>query len=131
MHAPTTTTTNGWLWNLLMDGLTKLVTLSLDRQPAGDLIDVTAGTWFSALTYKREWIESQDAARVVEAFRALEAGSRWPVPFDFLAALPELPRTYHVAPVRISSDAIRESAAVAFAELAKSLASRSHRHDAP
>lgn len=98
------------------------MTLSLDRQPAEKLIDLTAGTWHQALAYSRDWHEEQDTPRIEAAFYSLAANSRtWPSPRAFLDALPELPRQYHVAPVRIQSDENKARAAGTFEEIAKTL----------
>lgn len=68
-----------------------MLTLSLDRTPAAELLGETAITWADALWAGRAWHDSDDA-RIAEAFRRLSGAQRqWPAPADFLAALP--PRT--------------------------------------
>lgn len=112
-----------WLKRELITGFQVLLTLGLDRQPAVDVI--VAGTvpaWFDALTHGRQWIEEQDVPRIRSAFRSLAGSCRnWPAPRDLIDALPELPRSYHVAPVRISNDALHEKAMTSFADIAKKL----------
>lgn len=78
-----------WLRDEVLDGFTRLVTLSLDRTPAVDVIVGTAETWMEAICHRREWHQSHDTARVRAAFRTLAAGcTSWPRPRDFLDALP-------------------------------------------
>lgn len=69
--------------------MSKLATLSLERQPAFDVIDVTAGTWLEAVCHGRDWHQSYDTPRVRYAFRVL-AGTctSWPTPRQFLDVLP-------------------------------------------
>jgi hypothetical protein len=77
-----------WLRNEVLDGLSKLVTLSLDRTPAVDVIVGTAETWMEAICHRREWHESQDRMRVRQAFATLASSTSWPNPKQFLDALP-------------------------------------------
>lgn len=72
-----------------MDGLCKLVTLSLERTPCMDLIASTAGTWIEALCHGREWRQSLDQLRVRRAFIALAGTCTvWPAPRQLLDAMP-------------------------------------------
>jgi hypothetical protein len=78
-----------WLRNEVLDGLSKLVTLSLDRTPAVDVIAGTAETWMEAICHRREWHEAQDRMRVRQAFATLAATcTTWPNPKLFLEAMP-------------------------------------------
>ncbi|WP_140652850.1 hypothetical protein [Rhodanobacter glycinis] len=66
------------------------MTLSLDRQPAFDVIEGTAFAWLEAVTYQRLWTQSEDQTRVRAAFRWLAANSTsWPNPKLFLDAMPQ------------------------------------------
>ncbi len=74
------------------------MTLSLDRQPAGDLIKGTTGTWLEALLHVKSWDQQRDTPRIREAFTTLAATcTHWPQPKHLLDALPELPREYFTA----------------------------------
>lgn len=67
----------------------KLVTLSLDRTPAVDVVVGTAETWMEAICHRREWHEAHDRMRVRQAFTTLAATcTTWPNPKQFLDALP-------------------------------------------
>lgn len=78
-----------WLRSEVLDGLCKLVTLSLDRTPAVDVIAGTAETWMEAICHRREWDQSADRMRVRQAFATLAANcTSWPNPKQFLEALP-------------------------------------------
>lgn len=79
-----------WLRNEILDGLSKLVTLSLDHQPAFDAIEITAGTWLEALSYQRQWTQSEDQLRVRSGFRWLAGNcTSWPAPKQLIDALPQ------------------------------------------
>ena len=79
-----------WLRNEILDGLSKLVSLSLDRQPAFDVIEITAGTWLEALSYQRQWSQSEDQLRIRAGFRWLAGNcTKWPVPKQLIDALPQ------------------------------------------
>ena len=86
-----------WIENEISLGLQKLLTLSLNHQPALDVIDATGMVWREAITHGRSWSEGQDAPRFREAFATLAATfDEWPKPSQFLAALP--PRREVMAP---------------------------------
>jgi hypothetical protein len=90
---------NDWLRNAILDGLTKLMTLSLDRQPAADVIVGTAGTWLEAITHARSWDQQRDLPHIRAAFVMLAGHCvEWPKPRQFLDALPPEDRPYHRAP---------------------------------
>ena len=79
-----------WLRNEILDGLSRLMTLSLDRQPAFDVIEGTAHAWLQAVTYQREWTQSADQLRVRAAFRWLAGNcTSWPAPRQLIEALPK------------------------------------------
>ncbi len=44
--------------------------------------------WSETLRDGRAWDQQRDTPRIRRAFSTLAAGSRWPTPSDFLAALP-------------------------------------------
>lgn len=68
-----------------------MLCLSLERQPAHDLIAGTAMAWMEALTDGRQWDADRDANRIRRAFVTLARTRRtWPAPADFLDALPRL-----------------------------------------
>lgn len=66
------------------------MTLSLDHQPAFDSIEITAGTWLEALSYQRQWTQSEDQLRVRSGFRWLAGNcTSWPAPKQLIDALPQ------------------------------------------
>lgn len=78
-----------WYTNEIIDGLTKLMSLSLDRTPASDLVQITAATWIDATSYDRDWQQERDTPRIRGAFSTLARTSdSWPSPRKFLEALP-------------------------------------------
>lgn len=84
---------NEWLMLEIMEGLQKLVCLSLDRTPATEILPGTAQAWHEALTDRRSWDESTDKHRVKTAFRTLiRTCRRWPSPAEMLDSLPPIPR---------------------------------------
>lgn len=93
----------------------KLSTLSLDRTPAAEVLTSAAMTWYEAAIDGRAWDEARDTERVRKAFRTLVATMRrWPVPAEFLAALPPLPE-----PLAIGKDHKPASPAARAAAVAK------------
>lgn len=79
-----------WLRSEVLDGLCKLVTLSLERTPAVDVIAGTAETWMEAICHRREWVQSVDQMRVRQAFAVLASTcATWPTPKLFLDSLPK------------------------------------------
>lgn len=92
-----------WYTSEIIDGLTKLLSLSLDRAPASDLVQITAATWIDATTSDRAWDRDRDLPRIRAAFSTL-ARSResWPTPRHFLDALPRVEQKalpYEVKPL--------------------------------
>jgi hypothetical protein len=92
-----------WLAIELLNGLTKLLSLGLDRTPASDVIEITVGTWHEAITTGRVFDQSRDTPRVRAAFVTLaQTAERWPQPRHFLDALPRIEQAalrYEVKPV--------------------------------
>lgn len=83
---------NDWLEIEILTGLQKLSCLSMDRTPAAEILPGTAQAWMEAITDGMAWDERRDAERVAATFRVLARISRrWPLPAEFLAALPPVP----------------------------------------
>ena len=78
-----------WVMDEILTGLQKLVCLGLDRQPAGELLQITAGTWHEVITHKRVWNVEQDRERFRDAFVTLMGRcTQWPAPQQFLECMP-------------------------------------------
>lgn len=78
-----------WIHNEILDGLSRLLCLNLDRTPASDLIEGTVTVWCEAICEGRYWSPSLDAPRFQAAFRKLaQVSTKWPSPAEFLAAIP-------------------------------------------
>lgn len=83
-----TTNPNEWMKNEILNGLSKLLTLSLERQPSFELIEGTGATWLEALSAGKLWDRDRDTRRIRNAFSELAImSSQWPVPRDFMAVL--------------------------------------------
>lgn len=77
-----------WLFDLVLDGFTKLIACRLPSTPAHDTMPVVALVWLEALLHARRFREDADAERLRTAFVALEATSEaWPSPAKLLGAL--------------------------------------------
>ena len=107
-----------WIKVELGRGIQKLICLSLDHQPANELMVGTIQAWVEVITDGREFVQKLDAQRFRKAFVALAGGVRWPTPRDFIAALPERDQL-RLAKTPIKADPAR--AAAACAEIAKAL----------
>jgi hypothetical protein len=87
----------------MIDGLTQLMSLSLDRTPPADSVQITAATWINATTVGRDWDQQRDTRRIRSAFATLQATSdKWPSPRQFLAELPHVEQRamgYEVKPL--------------------------------
>ena len=78
-----------WIHSEILDGLSQLLCLSLDRTPAADMIAGTAMAWYRAVTDGRVWDKQLDAPRFRKAFVTLMKNRRqWPSPADFMDAMP-------------------------------------------
>lgn len=110
-----------WIETEIAKGLQGLLCLSLDRQPALELIEGTLRMWCKIVSRGRLFDEVRDAPRFQDAFLALGARKTWPVPADFIEALPPI-REAPVKPIRIEDEAVRENRMRSLAELASKLA---------
>lgn len=92
-----------WYTSEIIDGLTKLMSLSLERTPAADMVQITAATWIDASTADRSWDQRRDTPRIRAAFSTLARTSlQWPAPRHFLDALPRVEQRaigYEVKPL--------------------------------
>lgn len=80
-----------WVIREINTGLMKLLTLSLDGQPAHDVLAGTLKVWTEALCADRLWDEDRDVSRFRKAFRTLMTTcDRWPTPKKFLDAMPSI-----------------------------------------
>lgn len=78
-----------WIHNEILDGLSRLLCLGLERTPAMDMIQGTAAMWVDALTAGKVWEQEFDAPRFRKAFVTLSQTRRqWPAPADFFEAIP-------------------------------------------
>lgn len=81
-----------WIHHEILDGLSKLLCLSLERSPAADMIAGTAAAWVEAVTFGRDWVESRDRQRFRAAFVTLaNTREQWPAPKHFIDAMPAAP----------------------------------------
>lgn len=81
-----------WIHHEILDGLSKLLCLSLERSPAADMIAGTAASWVEAVTFGRDWVESRDRQRFRAAFVTLaNTREQWPAPKHFIEAMPAAP----------------------------------------
>lgn len=84
-----------WFARAIGAGMAGLLQLRFPYgSPAGDR-DGTAATtmvWINTLWPGRKWDPPRDEPRIAEAFLRLRHGTRWPVPRDFLDALPPIPK---------------------------------------
>lgn len=77
-----------WFVDVVMRGLQQLMTLSLEGQPAAEIIKGTVQAWCIALWSRKQWVEHLDRDRIAEGFITLMATSkRWPQPADLLVAI--------------------------------------------
>jgi hypothetical protein len=81
---------DAWFGESILTGLQRLICLGLEGQPAMDLIPGTARAWRQVLWPGHAWIRERDEARFAQAFTNLMSNvRRWPVPAQFLEALPK------------------------------------------
>ncbi|SEO76754.1 hypothetical protein SAMN02800692_2017 [Luteibacter sp. UNC138MFCol5.1] len=99
----------------------KLLTLSLDGQPAHDVTGPTLATWTEALCVDRVWDEKRDVPRFRKAFRTLMTTcERWPSPKKFLDALPSSVVPFRAGP-RLEHEGTRQARMQSFAEVRRKL----------
>ena len=80
-----------WLHDEILDGLSQLLCLSLERTPAADLIAGTAAMWVKTLSAGMAWERERDTPRIRQAFVTLaQTRTHWPAPLHFREALPEV-----------------------------------------
>ena len=79
-----------WLVEEILIGFQKLMCLSMERQPASEIITGTAQVWVETLTDGRSWDQQRDRQRIRSAFVTLaRTHTTWPQPKHFLEALPK------------------------------------------
>ena len=91
--------------------MNRLLSLSLDRTPAAELLGETARTWADALWPGRAWYDT-DAERIAEGFRRMAGAiEQWPAPAVFLRHLParQPPANVLSLPAKATTDAEREA----------------------
>lgn len=80
-----------WLRSAIAHGLAACIVRMLPRQPAADIITLTADTWHQALAGKLK-IEELDAPRVSRGFELLlPTLTEWPQPKQLLDIMPKRP----------------------------------------
>lgn len=103
-----------WIQDEILRGLQKLLALSLERTPAGELLPITVGAWVEAIMRGRAFDEALDVPRFRSAFVTMAEHRRtWPTPADFLAALPDR-ETFKALPAKTPAP---EEAARVIAEI--------------
>lgn len=82
-----------WLEKEIVRGLQALFILNLDFTPSADTIKAAGNVWIGTMcSLPHTWQEDRDKPRIQAAFRNLAATStRWPVPKNFIDAMPPLP----------------------------------------
>lgn len=98
------TNPNSWIFDEILRGLQQLSCLGLDRQPASELLPGTARTWLQAVCTGKHWDQERDTPRFRRAFVVLTQNRRtWPVPADFLEAMPKVDATLPALPKSVCS----------------------------
>lgn len=78
-----------WFEVAIINGIQRLLSLSLPGTPASRTITLTASTWIDVLWQNRAWDAALDETRIADAFRQLAIrADRWPAPRDLLLTLP-------------------------------------------
>jgi hypothetical protein len=98
-----------WLEQAVAVGLAKLAALQLPGTPI-DAPSAAAcrAVWVEAIADGRVWLRERDAPRIEAAFLTLaKTCERWPVPAQFLRALPSVPQPAAL-PEPPMSDEMRE-----------------------
>lgn len=99
----------------------KLLCLGLDGQPSVEVIEGTLLAWHEVVSYGRRFERERDEPRIANAFRILAGRCRrWPVPAEFLDALPRIEHPRHATP-RLESANARQAGAVAIGKIAAGL----------
>lgn len=81
-----------WFHNIIVDGISRLYSLSLEGAPAADVLPITTSVWVATLWDAGAWDESLDSARMKAGFVRLERSlTRWPPPRKLLDELPPRP----------------------------------------
>jgi hypothetical protein len=112
-----------WIQDEILQGLQKLLSLSLDRTPAAELLPITVGTWVEAINRGREFDQELDTQRFRDAFVTLADSRRaWPLPKDFIDDLPERSQL-RLAKTTIPADPERAAQAIQDARKALGLKS--------
>jgi hypothetical protein len=114
-----------WIRAEVVDGLKRLVALSLPGQPPAETIALTAAAWVEALEAAPiAWDEELDTPRLRVAFKLLmRECDRWPQPVHLLRALPPRPQRKKLPPPAMSEEQ-KETARSILRELAQKLKSR-------
>ena len=102
-----------WLWNRVLDGLTRLLAIRLPDSPPAEIIEMTAGVWQEALVNMgTAWDEELDGKRVELAFaRLARVCDRWPVPKVLIEHLPPRENQRLLAPAPLSHEEAQEAIA--------------------
>lgn len=109
-----------WLTTEILTGFQKLLCLSLERTPAGEVVPGTVAAWVEALTAGRLWDEGRDTPRIRAAFLNLMRNAKhWPSPADFREALPAIRDDFVRLPFERKADPVKT--AKTFGEIAKTL----------
>ncbi|MDG5466801.1 hypothetical protein P9J64_00540 [Deltaproteobacteria bacterium IMCC39524] len=89
-----------WIKDEIVEGFQLLVTLSMDGQPARDVLEYTVRTWVSVIARELGNPDEEiDVPRIRHAFtRICRRGKRWPAPQDFFDALPPRPPLRRIEP---------------------------------
>jgi hypothetical protein len=109
---------NDWLLTEIERGISKLLCLGLDGQPAAELIEGTIGVWYEAVTAGRA-LGPEDAPRIRAGFANVVTRSRrWPSPADFIEAMPKR-EAASVTALPVGSEERARREAIAKAALAR------------
>ncbi|NII73934.1 hypothetical protein FHW84_002507 [Dyella sp. SG562] len=119
-----------WIKHELLTGFQKLLTLGLERQPAGEVIPGTVATWFESITHRRVFHEERDRPRFRAAFIDLAGRMKhWPTPQDFLESMPSFQEPRELP--RLESEESKARARKAMDELGEMLRVKEPRQNKP
>ena len=96
-----------WLRREIAAGLQALVSISLDNQPAAEILPMTADVWLIAVQRGGVGIsiEEVDAPRIREGFsRLFPLVKEWPKPKQLIEQIPGRPERQRLAAPTISAD---------------------------